>query len=145
MRPTSRKWICDKVIEWLREDASVGPKELQRRIHHKYKVLVDYKRVFVGKELALTILCGSCEDSFDQLFSFKAKIERSSPSSFVVIDHQIFKRLFFALKACIDGFLVGCRTYLAIDSTFLTDKFKGQLATTCVVVATIECLQLPLG
>lgn len=71
MRPTSRKWICDKVIEWLREDASVGPKELQRRIHHKYKVLVDYKRVFVGKELALTILCGSCEDSFDQLFSFK--------------------------------------------------------------------------
>lgn len=63
MRPTSRKWICDKVIEWLREDASVGPKELQRRIHHKYKVLVDYKRVFVGKELALTILCGSCEDS----------------------------------------------------------------------------------
>jgi transposase-like protein len=36
---------------------------------------------------------------------------------------------FFALKPCIDGFMSGCGPYLAIDSTFLTGKFRGQLAS----------------
>ena len=37
------------------------------------------------------------------------------------------------MKPCIDGFLRGCRPYLAIDSTFLTGKYKGQLACACAV------------
>ena len=37
------------------------------------------------------------------------------------------------MKPCIDGFLNGCRPYLAIDSTFLTGKFKGQLASASAV------------
>lgn len=44
-----------------------------------------------------------------------------------------FRRLFFALKPCIDGFLGGCRPYLAIDNTSLTGKFKGQLAAAVAV------------
>jgi hypothetical protein len=44
-----------------------------------------------------------------------------------------FRRLFFAMKPCIDGFLNGCRPYLAIDSTFLPGRFKGQLATAAAV------------
>jgi transposase-like protein len=39
-----------------------------------------------------------------------------------------FNRLFFAMKPYIEGFLKGCRPYLAIDSTFLTGRFRGQLA-----------------
>jgi hypothetical protein len=41
--------------------------------------------------------------------------------------------LTFAMKPCIDGFLSGCRPYLAIDSAFLTGKFKGQLASATAV------------
>ena len=51
----------------------------------------------------------------------------------MVDDKIIFRRFFFALKPCIDGFLAGCRPYLAIDSTFLTGKYKGQLASACAV------------
>ena len=51
----------------------------------------------------------------------------------MVDDKIIFRRFFFALKPCIDGFLACCRPYLAIDSTFLTGKYKGQLASACVV------------
>jgi hypothetical protein len=40
---------------------------------------------------------------------------------------------FFTLKPCIEGFLSGCRPYLAVDSIFLTGKFKGQLASASVV------------
>jgi hypothetical protein len=73
------------------------------------------------------------------LYTFKAEVEKCCPGSFVVIDHHIiqdkvrFHRLFFALKPCIDGFLKGCRPFLSIDSTFLTGKFRGQLACACVV------------
>ncbi|CAO2177369.1 unnamed protein product, partial [Urochloa humidicola] len=37
------------------------------------------------------------------------------------------------MKPCIDGFLQGCRPYLAVDSTFLTGKFRGQLCVACAV------------
>jgi hypothetical protein len=42
-----------------------------------------------------------------------------------VKEKKRFNRLFFALKACVDGFLGGCRPYLAVDSTFLTGRFRG--------------------
>jgi hypothetical protein len=41
-----------------------------------------------------------------------------------------FNRMFVAIKACVDGFLVGCMPYLRIDSTHLTCKYSGQLAAT---------------
>jgi hypothetical protein len=37
------------------------------------------------------------------------------------------------MKPCVQGFLNGCRPYLAIDMTFLTGRFKGQLATVVAV------------
>jgi hypothetical protein len=47
-----------------------------------------------------------------------------------MVDNKIrFRRFFFTLKPCIDGFLASCRPYLAIDNTFLTGKYKGQLAS----------------
>ena len=121
------------------EDASVGGKELQRRIKDKHKVYINYKRVYAGKELARTQLFGSWDSSFNNLYRFKAEVERCCPDSFVVIDHHKiaekvrFHRMFFAMKPCIDGFLNGCRPYLAIDSTFLTGKFRGQLACAIAV------------
>ena len=41
-----------------------------------------------------------------------------------------FKRIFVALKPCIDGFLVGCWPFLGIDATGLKSKCTGQLAST---------------
>ena len=38
-------------------------------------------------------------------------------------------------EACRRGFLAGCRPYLAIDATFLTGRFKGQLVAACAVDA----------
>ena len=113
--------------------------ELQKRIKDKFKVVVPYKRVYNGKELAHSQLFGDWRSSFDNLYRFKLQIEESCPGSFVVIDHHTinnkirFNRLFFAMKPCIDGFLQGCRPYLSVDSTFLTGKFRGQLCVACAV------------
>lgn len=114
----------------------MGVKELQRRLKEHHKVKINYKRVFMGKELALKKLYGDWDSNFDNLFRFKAQVE-ACPGSLVVIDHHTinekikFRRLFFALKPCIDGFLGGCRPYLAIDNILLIGRFKGQLANAC--------------
>lgn len=41
--------------------------------------------------------------------------------------------MFVAIRACVDGFLAGCRPYLGVDSTHLTGKYKGQLATATAI------------
>ncbi|WVZ87149.1 hypothetical protein U9M48_033836 [Paspalum notatum var. saurae] len=139
VKNATKFWICEQVKYWLMEDSRVGPKKLQWRIKDKYNVQLPYKRVFDGKCLAQTELFGSWDSSFDNLFRFKKEVERSCLGSSVVIDHHTiegkirFNRLFFAMKPCIDGFLNGCRPYLAIDSTFLTGRFRGQLACAVAV------------
>jgi len=37
------------------------------------------------------------------------------------------------MKPCVEGFLRGCRPYLAVDSTFLVGKFRDQLCIACVI------------
>jgi hypothetical protein len=119
------------VKEFLIAYATLGATELQNKIKEHHKVSINYQRVYQGQQLAMKQLYGDWDSGFDNFFSFKAQLESSCPSSKVTIDHYIvngefrFRRFFFAMKPCIDGFLNGCRPYLAIDSTFLTGKFKG--------------------
>jgi hypothetical protein len=130
--------VCEKVIDCLKQDGTLGASELQRRLKDAHKIEVSYRRVYKGKNLAIDQLYGPWDKSFDYLYRFKAQIEETSPRSFVVIDHHTvkekrFNRLFFALKACVDGFVGGCRPYLVVDSTFLTSRFRGQLCVACEV------------
>ena len=41
--------------------------------------------------------------------------------------------MFVGLKSCVDGFLNGCRPFFGVDSTHLTGKWKGQLASAITV------------
>ena len=135
MKNGTKHWVCKKVKDFLIEDATLGARELQKKIKEHHKVHIHYKRVYYGQKLALQQLYGDWDSSFNKLFRFKAQVENSCPGSLVIIDHYTinekirFRRFFFALKPCIDGFLNGCRPYLAVDSTFLTGRFKGQLAS----------------
>ena len=139
VKNATKHWVCAKVKDWLIEDGSLGAMQLKKKLKEHYKVSVHYKRVWMGKELALRHIYGDWDNSFDNLYRFKAQVESTCPGSVVVIDHHTingkirFKSFFFALKPCIDGFISGCRPYLAIDSTFLTGKFKGQLASASAV------------
>ena len=62
-------------------------------------------------------------------------MEKTNPESLVDIEYEQvgkkmrFTRMFVAVKAYVDGFLNGCRPFLGVDSTHLTEKWKGQLAS----------------
>jgi hypothetical protein len=49
---------------------------------------VTYKKVYLGKQLAMDKIYGPWGESFENLYKFKAQIENTSPGSFVVIDHN---------------------------------------------------------
>jgi hypothetical protein len=66
-------------------------------------------------KVALDQIHDTYEESFQLLFNWSAHLEEVSPGSHVEIeiekdgDKNRFKRVFVALKPCIDGFLAGCR------------------------------------
>jgi hypothetical protein len=58
VKNATKFWVCEKVKDWLIEDATLGANELQRRIKDDHKVMVHYKRVYMSKQLALHQLYG---------------------------------------------------------------------------------------
>ena len=110
VKNATKHWICEKVKDWLIEDATLGAAALQQKLKEHYKVKLHYKRVYMGKLLALKQLYDDWDSIFDNLYRFKAQVESCSPGSIVQIEHQTingkirFRRIFVALKPCIDGF-----------------------------------------
>jgi hypothetical protein len=62
---------------------------------------------------------------------YQAELLKSMPGGVVEYDTEENKgnvcvgRFFVALKPCIDGFLQGCRPYIAMDATYLTGRSIG--------------------
>ena len=88
----------------------------------------------------MDIIYGKLADSYNLLPTYQAKFLRVVPCSIIDIDTKeddnvdlCFSRFFVALKPCIDGFLQGCRPYIAMDATHLTGRGRGQLAATVAV------------
>ncbi|XP_052137384.1 uncharacterized protein LOC127755770 [Oryza glaberrima] len=135
----TNKWVADRVVDLLRDDPTLGPKQLHDELKKTYKIDVPYDRVFRGKERALDMINGKWDDSYDLLPTYRDELLRSVPGSIVELDTEehngdvCFRRFFVALKPCSDGFLQGCRPYIAMDSTHLTGKSRGQLASAVAI------------
>ncbi|XP_039787028.1 uncharacterized protein LOC120653334 [Panicum virgatum] len=132
-------WVRDRVIDILREEPTTGAAALKKMLEKKYNIKLSYYVAWDGKEMALEQIMGKWDDSFEDAFRFKVEVERTNPGSLVEIDHQKignkvrFTRMFVALKTCVDGFLTGCRPFLGVDSTILTGRWRGQLASASTV------------
>lgn len=66
----------------------------------------------------------SGKKSYESLPTYRAELLSKIPGSIVEMDTDefkgdiCFKRFFIALKPCIDGFLGGCKPYIAMDSNW---------------------------
>ena len=52
-------WVCDQVIDWLKEDGNLGPTELRKKLKETHKVDVTYRKVYLGKLFAMDKIYGS--------------------------------------------------------------------------------------
>lgn len=132
---TNNHWVRDRVINWLAKDPTIGVVALRKRLEEQYHMKISNWVVWDGRRMALDELQGRWDNSFEHAFSFKAEVEKTNPGSLVDIQFEQvgekmrFTRMFVTLKACVNDFLTGCRPVLGVDSTHLTGKWKGQLAS----------------
>ena len=57
------------MINWLREDSTLGPKVLKDKLEEKYYIYVSYYVVWDNREITLDEILGGWEDSFLHVFS----------------------------------------------------------------------------
>jgi hypothetical protein len=76
------------VLEWVTKDPCIGLMALIKRIHEKYSIVVPYMMVYYDKEMALDRIYGPWKDSFNLLYTFKAKVEKTCQGSVVEIDNH---------------------------------------------------------
>jgi hypothetical protein len=82
------RWCASAVLEWVTKDPCIGPMALIKKIHEKYSIVVPYMMVYYGKEMALDRIYGLWKDSFNLLYTFKAKVEKTCQGSVVEIDNH---------------------------------------------------------
>ncbi|KAM0880332.1 hypothetical protein ACQ4PT_033648 [Festuca glaucescens] len=135
----STSWISRRAKDIVQEDPTLSAKKLQKRLQTQYKIELSYFKVWARKKAAMNELHGTWEESFTMLWRFKAALEEACLGSIVDIDckkingQMHFSRMFVCIRACVDGFLAGCRPYLGVDSTHLTGKYNGQLAAATAI------------
>jgi len=128
-------WCADRLGDWLKRNPTKGPKDCKEKLEGDYGIKLKYSKAWSGMKVALEQIHGKYEESFQLLFNWKAQIEQSSPGSIVQIEcervqkKQRFRRMFVALRPCIDGFLEGCRPFIGVDASNLYGKYRGQLAS----------------
>jgi hypothetical protein len=42
-------WVCEQVLDWLKEDGKLGAKELKRKLKESHKIDVTYSKVYLGQ------------------------------------------------------------------------------------------------
>ena len=132
-------WIGDRVKKMLLTNGALGAKAQKERLEGQFNVTLSYSKVWEGRKCALKDIQCTWEDSFKLLWNWKAAVEVACPGSIIEIDcrkvkgKMVFSRMFVALQPCVDGFLMGCRPYLGVDSTHLTGKYNGQLAAATAI------------
>jgi hypothetical protein len=110
-------WCGDRLGDWLKRNPTKRPKDCKDKLEGGYGIKLKYSKAWSGMKVALEQIHGKYEESFQLLFNWAAEIEKSSPGSLVEIElekvekKQRFRRIFVALKPCIDGFLHGCRPF----------------------------------
>ena len=116
-KEASKAWIANKATEVLKCAPELGAKKLQVELKRQFPIKISYNKVWEGRQLALKGLHGTWDESFRMLRSFKAEFEATCPRSIVEIDCKknkkdgrvYFCRMFMSIKACVNGFLAGCR------------------------------------
>ena len=127
----SQGWCADRLGDWVKKNPKKGAKEAKDKLEGDYGIQLKYSKAWSGLKLALDQIHGTYEESFQLLFNWAAQLELSSPRSRVQIEVEKiggrtrFKRIFVALKPCVDGFLAGCRPFIGVDASFLHGKYTG--------------------
>ncbi|KAK8639792.1 hypothetical protein V6N13_138161 [Hibiscus sabdariffa] len=88
---------------------------------------VSYGKCLRAKNLALEMVLGSHKEQYYMVYDYLGEIRKTNPGSttILMLDDRVFLRMYICLKACKDGYKVGCRPVLSIDGCHLKGYYGG--------------------
>ena len=123
----------------IREDPSIKVSLVQERISSLFNYKVSYRKAWIAKQKAMTLVYGDWDESYGQLPIWLNQMQHFSPGSFfeIVTDDYIvgnsvardvrkFQRVFWTFKQCGDAFN-HCKPIIQVDGTHLYGRYKGTL------------------
>ncbi len=123
------------IKECVRVDPTLKVGVIIEMVNTTYHHRISYFKAWTGKQAAIAEIYGSWEESYERLPRYMQALRDAHPGMAVEWVYKsersgvnVFKRLFWAFKPCIDGF-AHCLPVLVIDGTHLYGKYKGKLLT----------------
>ncbi|KAL6209390.1 hypothetical protein ACLB2K_020332 [Fragaria x ananassa] len=124
------KIIKSIMLDKVRENPNKKAIDIYHEIKSDYGMDVSYRTAWYGKERVRESVLGGDADSYAQLVWFGQKAVESNPGSTIKIEYEPETRRFERIFVCYDAWMKGfqfCRPIMFIDSTFISNKYRGKL------------------
>ena len=129
-QPSMRGRRGARIIEQvIRATPEYLPRQICKDFRSRYGVSLSYKQAWTYKEMAKERIYGLPENSYMLLPWLCQRLVDINPGTIAEYSRQDghFWQLFIAHSFSIQGFLMGCRPVIAIDSTHLSGPYRGSL------------------
>ncbi|KAH0705849.1 hypothetical protein KY285_010378 [Solanum tuberosum] len=93
------------------------------KVHEKFGHQVTYRKAWLGRQRAFTLVYGDFQKSFSELPKFFAAFQYSNPGTVVEWKHE---ESMSSPEPCIDGFQT-CRPVISVDGTHMYGKYEIKL------------------
>ncbi|XP_020270611.1 uncharacterized protein LOC109845751 [Asparagus officinalis] len=105
----SCRFVAEQLRLVLKVRPEIRPKDVQKEFLTRYRLKLEYSKIWWGKERAQEAMYGDSYESYDQLRWYEQKVKETNPGSYICIDQNEGRPLLF------------------LDETFLKDRYKGLL------------------
>ncbi|PKA56498.1 hypothetical protein AXF42_Ash015271 [Apostasia shenzhenica] len=124
-------WVANLIKEFVREHPETSLRQLRQRLKQDYGLNLTYMKLWRSREIARKIVFGEVEDSYQQLPIFYKELLQTYTGSHIILDYSLedftFQRFFLSFKACVEGFIKGCRPLIGLNACHLKGKYLGML------------------
>lgn len=143
----SAQFLATEIIEKVRAQPDIKPKNLKKDIQRQYGIEIPYSRVWSAKEFANAMINGSHEETYTKLPKYCEELLAANPESFIEYERtntNQFRRLFLCFGASAKGY-ASCKPLLGIDGTSIKNKYQGILLTATATDAEGHLFPLAFG
>ncbi|XP_042499876.1 uncharacterized protein LOC122078072 [Macadamia integrifolia] len=135
-------WVASHLAAQLRADPDMNTDAMNAYFMDNYRINVPYQTLYRAKKRASVLNEGNHSKSYARLPAYGEMILERNPGSMfklqfyertIMSDPLVFKRQFVSFKACVDGFLNGCRPFIVVDGCHLKGTYGGVLLVAVTV------------
>ncbi|KAH9625142.1 hypothetical protein KSS87_015101 [Heliosperma pusillum] len=134
-RQLKSTWLAKQFLDVFKANPHWPAADIIDTVRKAYKVIIKKGFAYKVKYYAHRLFHGSMKEHYSRLGSYMAALEQGNPTSTFTLftnpnitsNPEVFQRFFVCFDALKQGWLLGCRKLLCVDSCFLKTFLGGQL------------------